>query len=63
MAQIPKGRLGKGPYKPICNVGTVLSTFSTTVKGLEGFEVGWRNPKMLGGMKFFQGLRVWGKGG
>ena len=25
--------------------------------------VGWRNPKMLGGMKFFQGLRVWGEGG
>ena len=29
MAQIPKGRLGKGPYKPICRDCAIY--FSTTV--------------------------------
>ena len=32
MAQIPKDRLVKGPYTPICTVGTVPSTFQLLYK-------------------------------
>ena len=40
MAQIPKGRLVKGPYKPICRDCAIY--FSITVSE-EGFCIFWRH--------------------
>ena len=37
MAQIPKGRLVKGPYKPICRDRAIY--FSTTVNGCKLYYI------------------------